>query len=77
MADLGRGLLRGAAMEPTQAYAPRASEVATRRRAVELVTGSGPAMSSEIERLLRARLGAVATCLAIGTAAFLVVGIRQ
>jgi serine/threonine-protein kinase len=64
-----------AAMEPTQAFAPSMSEVAAPDRAVELVSGSGPAMSSEIERLLRARLGAVAICLAIGTAAFLVLGI--
>jgi serine/threonine-protein kinase len=62
-------------MEPTQAYAAGASPVAPARRTMELVTGSGPAMSSEIERLLRARLGAVATCLAIAAAAFLVLGI--
>jgi hypothetical protein len=62
-------------MEPTQAFAPGAPEVAAPDRAVELVSGSGPAMSSEIERLLRARLGAVAICLAIATAVFLVLGI--
>ena len=62
-------------MEPTLLYERGASEAAAPNRAVELVTGSGPAMSSEIERLLRARLGAVAICLAIATAAFLIVGL--